>query len=182
MTRRSNTSGASLNLTFANGDAKKTHLVHAPLGEARHVGADSAYKTAQFEYRADLSVTARVGLLLQNAGEATAEEVTIVISVPESLQMTFVEQSPPPKVPGKAPAAPLEPSPRSWQSDTPTRARCRVIRVSSSVGLPPLFLRLKDRKSEGDFPLEATITTARPAAEHVQQLTVHFAHAPDPVP
>ena len=167
-----------MRLTFANGDAEKTHLVHAPMGEARHPGVDGAYKTAQFEYRADLSVTARVGLLLQNAGETTAEDVTIAITVPDSLQMAFVEQPPPPKVAGKAPSSTFEPSPRSWQSDTATRAHCRVVRVASSVGLPPLFLMLKDRTSQGDFPLEVTITTSNPVAEHVERLVVRFAHAP----
>ena len=181
MTRRSNTSGASLHLTFSNGDSEKIHLVHAPLGEVRSGAADSAYKAAQFEYRADLSVTARVGLLLQNAGETSAEDVTIAITIPDGLQMTFVEQQPPPKVARKTPALPLEPSPRSWVSDTATRAHCRVVRVASSVGLPPLFLTLKDRSGAGDFPLEATITTANPESEQTERLTVQFVQAPAPV-
>ncbi|MET0795093.1 MAG: hypothetical protein ABW061_26480 [Polyangiaceae bacterium] len=178
MTRRSNTSGASVHLTFANGEAEKVHLVHVPIGSVPSGGPDEAYKIAQFEYRADLSFTARVGLLLQNAGDTTAEDVTVAITVPDTLEMTFAERQPPPKVASKAPAAGPEPSPRSWRADTATRAHCRVVRVASSVGLPPLFLLLKDRTTLGDFPLEVSITTARPAAEHTERLLVQFVHAP----
>jgi hypothetical protein len=178
MTRRSNTSGASVHLTFANGEAEKVHLIHTPIGSVPTGGPDEAYKIAQFEYRADLSFTARVGLLLQNAGDTTAEDVTVAITVPEGLEMTFAERQPPPKVPSKSPPAGLEPSPRSWSSDSATRAHCRVVRVASSVGLPPLFLRLKDRKSVGEFPLEVSITTSRPAAQSDERLLVQFVHAP----
>ena len=178
MTRRSNTSGASVHLTFANGEAEKVHLIHSPIGTVPTGGPDEAYKLAQFEYRADLSFTARVGLLLQNAGDTTAEDVTVTVTVPEGLEMSFTERQPPPKVPSKSPAVGIEPSPRSWRSDSATRAHCRVVRVASSVGLPPLFLLLKDRKSVGDFPLEVNITTSRPPGENVERLLVQFAHAP----
>lgn len=178
MTRRSNTSGASVHLTFANGEAEKIHLVHAPLGSVPRGGPDEAYKVAQYEYRADLSVTARVGLLLQNAGDTTAEDVTVEITIPEGLEMSFAERQPPPKVASKSPPAPIEPSPRSWRSDTARRAHCRVVRVASSVGLPPLFLMLTDRERVGDFPLEVSITTARPAAAHLERLLVQFVPAP----
>jgi hypothetical protein len=178
MTRRSNTSGASVHLTFANGEAEKVHLVHALMGSVPTGGADEAYKIAQFEYRADLSFTARVGLLLQNAGDTTAEDVTVAITVPEGLEMSFTERQPPPKVPSKSPPIGVEPSPRSWRSDSATSAHCRVVRVASSVGLPPLFLRLKDRKSVGDFPLEVSITISRPEGLHNERLLVQFVHAP----
>ncbi len=165
-------------MTFANGEAEKVHLVHAPLGSVPSGGPDAAYKIAQFEYRVDMSVTARVGLLLQNAGDTTAEDVTVEITVPDGLELSFAERQPPPKVPSKSPPVVAEPSPRSWHADTATRAHCRVVRVASSVGLPPLFLMLKDRKSVGEFPLQVSITTARPAAERAERLLVQFVHAP----
>jgi hypothetical protein len=182
MTRRSSTSGARLHLTFANGEAEKIHLVHEPTGGAPSgSGADADYKAAQFEYRADLSVTARVGLLLQNAGDTTAEDVTVAITIPEGLLMTFAERQPPPKAVSKKPPVVIEPSPRAWRSDTETRAHCSVLRVASSVGLPPLFLMLKDRKKTGGFPLQVSITTLNPATEHLASLTVQFVQAPTPV-
>jgi hypothetical protein len=178
MTRRSNTSGASVHLTFANGEAAKVHLVHAPIGSVPSGGQDEAYKIAQFEYRSDLSFTARVGLLLQNAGDTTAEDVTVTITIPEGLEMSFAERQPPAKVPSKSPPVPVEPSPRAWRSDSATRAHCSVARVASSVGLPALFLMLKDRQRVGDFPLEVSITTARPEARYLERLVVQFVHAP----
>lgn len=178
MTRRSSTSGASVHLTFANGEAEKVHLVHVPIGSVPSGGPDEAYKIAQFEYRADLSVTARVGLLLQNAGDTTAEDVLVEITVPDGLEMSFAERQPPPKVPSKSPRAGVEPSPRSWYADTATRAHCRVLRVASSVGLPPLFLMLKDRERVGDFPLDISIKTSSPEGLHTERLLVQFVHAP----
>jgi hypothetical protein len=77
----------------------------------------------------------------------------------------------------KTPIVPLEPSPRSWRSDSDTRAHCRVVRVTSSVGLPQLFLTLRDRKQAGKFALDLKVTAARPALEQVSQLTIEFVQA-----
>ena len=68
------------------------------------------------------------------------------------------------------------------QADSPTRAHCRVVRVTSSVGLPPLFLTLRDRKATGSFALVLTLTAAKPAAEHRSELHVQFVPAPAPTP
>jgi hypothetical protein len=186
VSRRSDLAGAKLHVTFANGKTEQVLVVTAPLGSnyapraggSAEADAANAYRAAVHEHQMHNSVTARVGLLLQNAGADTAEEVLISIEVPGELQMMFVEQEPPPKTVRKTPIVPLEPSPRSWQLDSPTRAHCRVVRVTSSVGLPPLFLTLRDRKATGSFALDLTLTAARPAVEHTSQLFVQFVHPP----
>jgi len=182
VSRRSDLAGAKLHVTFANGKVEQVLAVTAPLGSSytprtgggAEIEAANTYRAAVHEHQMRNSVTARVGLLLQNAGADTAEDVLISIDVPEGLQMMFVEQEPPPKTARKSPVVPLEPSPRSWQLDSPTRAHCRVVRVTSSVGLPPLFLTLRDRKAAGNFALDLTLTAARPPVEHTSQLFVQF--------
>jgi hypothetical protein len=188
VTRRSDTLGAKLFLTFAGGQTAQTQVVTAPLASAYvqnpnedelddAVAQRNAYRAAVYEHQSHNSVTARAGLLLQNAGETTAEDLLIEISVPEELELAFVEQEPPPKSVRKTPIVPLEPSPRSWRSDSETRAHCRVVRVTSSVGLPQLFLTLRDRKQAGKFALDLKVTAARPALEQVSQLTIEFVQA-----
>ena len=182
MSRRSDLAGAKLHVTFANGKVEQVLVVTAPLGSSyapraggsAEIEAANAYRAAVHEHQMHNSVTVRAGLLLQNAGAVTAEDVLISIQVPEGLEMMFVEQEPPPKAVRKSPIVPLEPSPRSWQLDSPTRAHCRVGRVTSSVGLPPLFLTLRDRKATGTFALDLTATAVQPAVEHTSQLLVQF--------
>ena len=182
MSRRSDVAGAKLHVTFANGKVEQVLVVTAPLGSSytpraggsAEAEAANVYRAAVHEHQMHNSVTARAGLLLQNAGADTAEDVLISISVPEDLQMMFVEQEPPPKTVRKTPIVPLEPSPRSWQLDSPTRAHCRVVRVTSSVSLPPLFLTLRDRKAVGTFALDLTVTAVQPKVEHKSQLLVQF--------
>lgn len=182
MSRRSDVAGAKLHVTFANGKVEQTLLVAAPLGStytprpggSPEAEAANAYRAAVHEHQMHNSVTARVGLLLQNAGADTAEDVSISIEVPEALTMMFAEQEPPPKTVRKSPVVPVEPSPRAWQMDSPTRAHCRVARVTSSVGLPPVFLTLRDRKAAGSFALALVVTAVKPAVEHGSQLVVQF--------
>ena len=182
VSRRSDVAGAKLHVTFANGKAEQVLAVTAPLGSSytpraggsAEAEAANVYRAAVHEHQMRNSVTARVSLLLQNAGADTAEDVLISITVPEDLQMTFVEQEPPPKSVRKTPIVPLEPSPRSWQLDSPTRAHCRVVRVTSSVGLPPLFLTLRDRKATASFALELTLTAAQPKVEDSSHLLLQF--------
>lgn len=186
MTRRSELAGAQLHLTFANGKTDYLLVVTPPLMSAfarPRSSSDSAdaqsqeatHRAAVYQHQVHNSVTARVGLLLQNAGADTAEDVLIEISVPARLQLSFVEQEAPLKVARKTPVVPLEPSPRSWRSDSDTTAHCRVVRVTSSVGLPLLFLTLQDPKDLGSYQLELKITAARPALEQTSRLTVQFA-------
>jgi hypothetical protein len=182
VSRRSDLAGAKLHVTFANGKTTQVLQVTPPLGSSytprtggsAEAEVANAYRAAVHEHQMHNSVTARVALLLQNAGADTAEEVLISIDVPDGLQMMFVEQEPPPKTVRKTPVVPLEPSPRAWQLDSPTRAHCRVVRVTSSVTLPPLFLTLRDRKAAGTFTLDLMLRAARPAAEHTSRLLVEF--------
>ena len=187
MSRRSDVAGAKLHVTFANGKVEQVLVVTAPLGSSytpraggsAEAEAANAYRAAVHEHQMHNSVTARVGLLLQNAGADTAEDVRIAIEVPDGLQMMFVEQEPPPKTVRKTPIVPLEPSPRSWQLDSPTRAHCRVVRVTSSVSLPPLFLTLRDRKAAGPFALDVTMIASQPSAQDTSRLIVQFVQ-PEP--
>ena len=190
VTRRSDLAGAQLHLTFANGKTEQVLIVTPPLMSAfarpratddadEAVSIEKAHRALVYEHQVHNSVTARAGLLLQNAGAVTAEDVKIEISVPARLQLSFVEQEPPPKTPRKTPVVPLEPSPRSWRSDSDTSAHCRVVRVTSSVGLPLLFLTLQDPKDSGSFELELKVTAARPALEHAGRLTVQFVQPED---
>jgi hypothetical protein len=185
VTRRSDLPGAKLHLTFANGKTEYVLVVAPPLMSAfarprssnegeEALSLERTHRAAVYAHQVHNSVTARVGLLLQNAGAVTAEDVKIEISVPPRLQLSFVEQEPPPKTARKTPVVPLEPSPRSWRSDSETSAHCRVVRVTSSVGLPLLFLTLQDPKDSGSFELELKITAARPELEQVSHLTVQF--------
>ena len=186
MSRRSELPGAKLVLTFTNGKAEQVLQVVPPLGTAyarpspasEALSPELAYRVAVYEHQVHKSVTARAGLLLQNVGADTAEEVRIEIAVPERLQLSFVEQEPPPKAVRKTPIVPLEPSPRAWTSDSETRAHCRVMRVTSSVGLPAIFLTLRDRRDSGTFTLEAKVTAERPALEQTSHLTVQFVAQP----
>lgn len=182
VSRRSELPGAKLVLTFTNGKTEQVMQVVPPLGTAyarpkagdEALSPELAYRVAVYEHQVHKSVTARVGLLLQNAGADTAEEVRIDIAVPARLALSFVEQEPPPKAVRKTPIVPLEPSPRSWSSDSDTRAHCRVVRVTSSVGLPGIFLTLRDRNDSGTFTIEAKVTAARPVLEQTSRLTVEF--------
>ena len=182
MSRRSDVAGAKLHVTFANGKTEQSLVVTAPLGSSytprtggsAEADAANIYRAAVHEHQMHNSVTARVSLLLQNAGADTAEDVLISITVPDGLQMMFIEQEPPPKSVRKTPIVPIEPSPRAWQSDSPTSAHCRVVRVTSSVGLPPLFLTLRDRKSTATFALDLTLSAAQPKAEDSNQLLLQF--------
>jgi len=185
VTRRSDLPGAKLHLTFANGKTEHVLVVTPPLMSAfarprsssdgeEALTHEKAHRALVYEHQVHNSVTARAGLLLQNAGAVTAEDVKIEISVPARLRLSFVEQEPPPKTVRKTPIVPLEPSPRSWRSDSDTSAHCRVVRVTSSVGLPLLFLTLQDPKDSGSFELELKITAARPALEQTSRLTVQF--------
>ena len=88
--------------------------------------------------------------------------------------MAFLEQEPPPKSVRKSPVVPLEPSPRAWRSDSPTRAHCQVVRVTSSVGLPQLFLTLQDHKNFRTFTLDLKVTAVRPEVEDSSQLQLTF--------
>jgi hypothetical protein len=186
VSRRSDLPGANLVLTFTNGKTEQVVQVVQPLGTAYvrpKAGAEAlspevAYRVAVYEHQVHKSVTARVGLLLQNTGADTAEEVRIEIAVPERLELSFLEQEPPPKTVRKTPIVPIEPSPRSWTSDSETRAHCRVVRVTSSVGLPAIFLTLRDRKDSGTFTLEAKVSAERPPLEQTSQLTVQFVPQP----
>ncbi len=186
VSRRSDQPGANLLLTFTNGKTEQVVQVVPPLGTAyarptpggEALSPELAYRVAVYEHQVHKSVTARIGLLLQNAGADTAEEVRIDITVPEQLELSFVEQEPPPKTVRKTPIVPLEPSPRSWSSDSETRAHCRVMRVTSSVGLPAIFLTLRERKDSGTFTLEAKVTAERPALEQTSQLSVQFVAPP----
>jgi hypothetical protein len=176
--------GAQLYLTFANGKTEHVLVVTPPLMSAfarprtsdgeEAASQEKAHRALVYEHQVHNSVTARAGLLLQNAGAVTAEDVKIEISVPARLQLSFVEQEPPPKTARKTPVVPLEPSPRSWRSESETSAHCRVVRVTSSVGLPLLFLTLRDPKDSGSFELELKITAARPELEQTSRLTVQF--------
>ena len=185
MSRRSDMPGAKLHLTFTNGKTEHVLLVSPPLGSSytpraggtAEIEAANAYRALVHEHQIHNSVTARAGLLLQNAGATTAEDVLISIRIPAELQMAFVEQEPPPKSVRKTPIVPLEPSPRSWRSDSETQAHCRVGRVTSSVGLPQLFLTLRDPTNFGAFALELKITAVTPALEQTSRLTVKFAQA-----
>ena len=182
VSRRSDLPGAKLHLTFANGKTEQVLVVTPPLGsnytprtgDSAEIEAANTYRAAVHEHQTHNSVTARAGLLLQNAGAVTAEDVLISITIPAGLQMAFVEQEPPPKAVRKTPVVPLEPSPRSWRSDSDTEAHCRVGRVTSSVGLPQLFLTLRDPKNFGDFTLDLKITAVTPAVEHTSRLLVQF--------
>ena len=185
VSRRSDVAGAKLLVTFANGKAEQQLVVTPPLGStytpraggSAEADAANAYRAAVHEHQMHNSVTVRAGLLLQNAGAETAEDVSISIEVPEGLELMFVEQEPPPKTVRKSPVVPLEPSPRAWQLDSPTRGHCRVARVTSSVGLPPVFLTLRDRKAAGSFALDLTVTATQPAVRHESQLVVQFVRA-----
>jgi hypothetical protein len=185
VSRRSDMPGAKLHLTFTNGKTEHVLLVSPPLGSSytpragagAEIEAANAYRALVHEHQIHNSVTARAGLLLQNAGATTAEDVLISIRIPAELQMAFVEQEPPPKSVRKTPIVPLEPSPRSWRSDSETQAHCRVGRVTSSVGLPQLFLTLRDPTKFGAFALELKITAVTPAVEQISRLTVKFAPA-----
>ena len=182
MSRRSDTPGAELHLTFSNGKTEHVLVVTPPLGSSytpraggtAELDAANAYRAAVHVHQMRNSVTARAGLLLQNGGAVTAEDVLISIVIPDALQMAFVEQEPPPKSVRKTPLAPIEPSPRSWRSDSETEAHCRVVRVTSSVGLPQLFLTLRDPKNYGEFAIELKVTAARPALEQRTRLTLQF--------
>lgn len=177
--------GAKLHLTFTNGKTEHVLVVTPPLGSTytprvgatAEIEAANAYRAAVHQHQTHNSVTARAGLLLQNAGAVTAEDVLISIIIPEGLAMAFAEQEPPPKAVRKTPIVPLEPSPRSWRSDSETRAHCRVARVTSSVGLPQLFLTLRDPKNFGQFVLELKVVAVTPALEHTSRLTVQFVQA-----
>jgi len=175
-------------LTFANGKTDYVLTMTPPLmsafarprsssENAEALVHETTHRALVYQHQLHNSVTARVGLLLQNAGAVTAEDVLIQLSVPARLQLSFVEQEPPPKVARKTPIAPLEPSPRSWRSDSDSTAHCRVVRVTSSVGLPLLFLTLQDPKDSGSFELDLKITAARPALEQTSHLTIQFVHA-----
>lgn len=172
-------------LTFSNGKTEQVRVVTAPLGSnytpraggTAEVEAANAYRAAVHGYQMRGSVTARAGLLVQNPGAETAEDVLVSIVVPPTLQLSFAEEDPPPKstkVPKKPPLAPLEPSPRAWRSDSESEAHCRVVRVTSSVGLPQLFLTLKDPAERGSFEIVLKVSAARPAIEQVSRLTVQF--------
>ena len=182
MSRRSDLPGAKLHVTFTNGKSEHVILVTPPLGSnyqprpggTPEADAANAYRAALHEHQLHNSRTARAGLLLQNSGATTAEEVTIAITVPEGLEMSFEEQEPPPKTVRKSPVVPLEPSPRSWRSDSDTRAHCQVVRVTSSVGLPLLFLTLRDSKGFGEFALDVKVTAARPAVEQTSRVMLQF--------
>lgn len=185
MSRRSDMPGAKLHLTFTNGKTEHVLLVTTPLGSSyapraggtAELDAANAYRALVQEHQIHSSVTARAGLLLQNAGATTAEDVLISIRIPAGLEMAFVEREPPPKTIRKSAIVPLEPSPRSWRSDSETQAHCRVGRVTSSVGLPQLFLSLRDPTNFGDFTLELKITAVTPAVEHTSRLKVQFVPA-----
>ncbi len=188
MSRRSDLPGAKLHLTFTNGKTEQVVTVTPPIMSAYarpKIAPDAAdaaaqanaYRAAVYEHQVHNSVTARAGLLLQNAGAVTAEDVMIEISIPERLQISFAEQDPPPKSVRKTPIVPIEPSPRSWRADSDTQAHCKVVRVTSSVGLPLLFLTLRDPKDAGSFALDLKVTAATPPLEHTSRLTVEFVHA-----
>lgn len=182
MSRRSDTSGAKLLVTFANGKTEHVLNVVTPLGASytpragatAEIEAANAYRAAVHQHQTHNSLTARVGLLLQNAGATTAEEVTIELTIPEGLDLAFAEQEPPPKSVRKTPIVPLEPSPRAWRSDSATRAHCQVVRVTSSVGLPQLFLTLRDPNQFRSFTLDLKVSAARPAVEQSSRLTLQF--------
>ena len=169
-------------LTFSNGKTEQVRVVTAPLGSnytpragsTAEVEAANAYRASVHEHQMRGSVTARAGLLLQNPGADTAEDVLISIVVPPELQLAFAEEEPPPKSTKKAPLAPVEPSPRAWRSDSEREAHCRVVRVTSSVGLPQLFFTLRDPAQRGSFELVLKVSAARPAFEQVSRLTVQF--------
>jgi len=173
-------------LTFTNGRTEQLLQLVPPLGTAyarpapgaEALPPEQAYRVAVYEHQVHKSVTARVGLLLQNNGAETAEDVRIEIAVPERLQLTFVEQEPPPKAVRKSPIVPIEPSPRSWVADSETRAHCRVVRVTSSVGLPAIFLTLRDRKDSGTFTLGVSVTAERPPVRQTGELTLQFVPQP----
>ena len=185
VSRRSDVPGAQLHLTFTNGKTEQVVIVTPPIGSSytpraggtAEIEAANAYRAAVHDYQTHNSVTARVGLLLQNAGAVTAEDVVISISIPDALSLAFVEQEPPPKSVRKTPLVLPEPSPRSWRADSETKAHCRVVRVTSSVGLPQLFLTLRDLKNFGDFVLDLKVTAVTPAVEHRSRLTVQFVPA-----
>jgi hypothetical protein len=188
VSRRSDLPGAQLRLTFSNGKTEQVLTVTPPIMSAYarpKIAADApdaaeqanAYRAAVYQHQVHNSVTARAGLLLQNAGAVTAEDVTIEISVSDRLRLSFVEQEPPPKSVRKSPIVPLEPSPRSWRADSETTAHCKVVRVTSSVGLPLLFLTLRDPQDSGSFELDLKVTAATPPVEQKSRLTVEFVHA-----
>ena len=185
VSRRSETSGAKLFVTFAGGQTAQRQQITLPLA-SQYVRRDSdddgdaeqaqrnAYRAAVFEHQLQSGVTSRVGLLLQNGGATTAEEVRIEVTIPPDLQLAFVEQQPPPKSVRKTPIVPLEPSPRSWRSVSDTSAHCDVMRVTSSVGLPPLFITLRDRAGAGKFNVDLKVTAARPELTHDSRLVLEF--------
>ena len=185
VSRRSDLPGAKLLVTFTNGKTEQVLVVTPPLGSTYtpraggtpEVEAANAYRALVHEHQMHNSVTARAGLLLQNAGATTAEEVTIAITVPVGLKLSFVEQEPPPKAVRKSPVLAIEPSPRSWRSDSDTSAHCQVVRVNSSVGLPLIFLTLRDRAAFGEFALDVKVTASRPAVEQSSRLTLQFVQA-----
>lgn len=176
-----------LYVTFANGKTQQVVQVVTPLGANYSPRAGStpeieqanAYRALLQVHQLHMSVTARVALLLQNAGATTAEDVTIEITVPDSLELAFAEREPPPKSVRKSPVVLVEPSPRAWRSDGPTRAQCRVGRVPSSVGLPQLFLTLRNPKAFGVFALDLKLTSVTPPASAESQLLLEFL-APEP--
>jgi hypothetical protein len=185
VSRRSDTAGAKLYVTFAGGQTEQKQLVTLPLASqyVRRDGDDeadeaqaqrNAYRAAVFEHQMHNGVTSRISLLLQNGGATTAEDTRIEITIPEGLQMAFAEQQPPPKSIRKTPIVPLEPSPRAWRSDSDTQAHCGVIRVTSSVGLPPIFLTLRDRNAAGKFTVDLKVTAARPELMHESHLIIEF--------
>jgi hypothetical protein len=188
VSRRSDTPGAKLHITFTNGKTEQVMVVTPPAMSAyarpqtRAELEDqqtqaNAYRAAVYEHQVHNSVTARSGLLLQNGGATTAEDLLIEISIPERLQISFLEREPPPKAVRKTPIVPIEPSPRSWHLDSDTKAHCRVLRVTSSVGLPLIFLTLRDSKDSGSFVLDVKVTATQPPVEQTSHLTLQFVPA-----
>lgn len=176
-----------LYVTFANGKTQQVLQVVTPLGanytprsgSGPEIEAANAYRALLQVHQLHVSVTARVALLVQNAGATTAEDVTIEITVPDSLELAFAEREPPPKSVRKSPVVIVEPSPRAWRADGPTRAQCRVGRVPSSVGLPQLFLTLRNPKAFGVFALDLKLTSVTPPAQGETRLLLEFL-APEP--
>lgn len=144
------------------------------------------------EYQERKNYTFKLDLVLQNEGEALADDVDIFVTVPEAFVLSVEEEKEPEKpdppnimalrsrdladFEGARLAGSTLAGARGWDDSGEQEAQfwLRRLKQGADYPFPPLFLRPRDRENRKGFQVKVVVTVGEPSVTDEFELGVTF--------